>query len=227
MAKYILLGGQSNARGRGPGGSFAIDPKVRVWNNTDNLDGTTLMGTQFVNPVLGEPPFSSDDCNNLGVHAADMIAQALNQQVRAFNVAKGGLAISNWHNGTEQPMLTRTKAILQLSGITRLDAFMWMQGESDNATPYATYKARFDGMIASLTAAGYITAGTAIVVGECSSWHTGSNLILNQLVADYGAMARIAPIRDFVTLTDNTHFTGQALVSAGHMFAARALEIGV
>lgn len=217
MTKYLLASGQSNMVGRGTGGSFDISPLVKVWNNLNDINGTGSLGTAFVTPSLAANPFVGG-CNNMAVQAADDIARALNEDVRLIIVADGGQPIEEWYSGgSAKPMLTRIMLVLAASGVSRIDGFLWHQGEGDGNTPYATYESRFNAILRTIRDAGYISDTTPVVIGETSVGHA-VNATLSQLDAS-SARIGLAHIANLPT-QDGTHFTGASLVLAGAQYAA-------
>lgn len=216
MVRYYLLSGQSNARGRAPGGDFTISPLVKVWNNRNDISDLTNLGTAWVTPDRNANPFVSS-WNNFAVHAANQIALATGDEVRLVIVAKGGLNIGNWYMAsTRQAMLLRMVAVLDAAGVTAVDGFWWHQGEGDNSTATSTYLGRWNAIKTALTNDGYMTASTPVVMGEATASHTGTNATL---AACLDSRTRLAPIKNFDDIGDGTHFSGVELVRIGLVYA--------
>lgn len=215
--KTLLGMGQSNAMGWGAGGIFPASASVTVWNSTNNLMNLTSLGSAFICPDIHAAPFVGTN-NNMFYHAARNLSVLLGEDVRLIIVAAGGLAISNWEKSSG-PMYARMKAVLAAAGVTTVDAFLWHQGESDNAAP-SGYTADFSALLANMTTDGYINFDTPVVVGELSAQFTSLNPILNAMA---GGRISVAPIHTFPTV-DQTHFTGPALVQAGWQYAKKLRE---
>ncbi len=220
----ILAMGQSNAignQGGGLGGPFA---DVTVWNNTNDLETLTALGSSWIAPVLGAVPFNTaaGPINNMMAHAAKVIAKVARRPVRMVLVANGGQSIDKWVNAAnvKGAIYNRMRAILTAAGIsTPVDVFLWHQGEADNGTP-GTYQARWNNLIAALTADGVIDAGTAIALGETAIQYTAINPVL-KTIADADARAGLARLSNLGT-ADSTHFRGAGLVIAGTRLARAA-----
>lgn len=220
MTIYIAGSGQSNAEGRGTGGSFDISPLVKVWNNYNGVSDLTHLGTAWIDPVRGQHPLDVTVVgggNNMLLQAANKIALATGEDVRLVLVTKGGIDIGQWYSAsTIQPMLARLLAVLSAVGVGMLDGFFWHQGESDDASSLSSYQGRWNAVLREIGNAGHIGATTPIVMGECSVSHKGSNSLIVECAT--GPVLR-APISKFPT-SEGTHFTGDALVGAGAIYAA-------
>lgn len=209
--KTILLSGQSNAIGRGEGGSFAIDPRVTVFNNENDRNDLLNLGTAFVTPIRSNRPFVNSR-NNLGIHAASYLAKLLDEDVQLIIVAQGNTPISQW--SSTGPMYARVKSVLAAAGVSSVDAFMWHQGEA-NSTDTA-YSSKFATLLSNLEADGIISDTTPVVVGEIAvKYNPQLNEKLNAMAT---GRIKCANISTFGTI-DEIHFTGGATVRVGWEYA--------
>lgn len=222
--KIGLFMGQSNAVGNGYGGPWRIDPKVTAWNCTTNREDTTLLGDSWVVPDRSQNPFVTAPSlllNNQGAHAASYLARALNEDQRLIIVARNGVGIGLWHNGTSTGVLyERMLAVLSAAGVSKVDWFGWNQGSADNGS-YLSYRAKWDALIAQMEADGVIDTNTPIFVSETSYETTPDiNGVLNQ-IADDSSRVACAKIGYYET-QDGVHFNGATLAMAGYE-AVRAM----
>lgn len=216
--KTILAMGQSNAVGRADGGGWNIPASVTVWNNANDIEDLSQLGSAFVAPDRNTAPFVSGK-NNIFVHAAKYLSQLTSEDVRLILVAKGGIPIAEW-DGKTSPMYSRMKAILTAAGVSKVDAFFWHQGENDASAP-SGYAAKWNGLIANLTSDGIIDQETPIMVGEVAPANEAINPVLHSL-ADL--RTDIAPLKMLETF-DNVHFKASACIEAGFMYAERAFAL--
>jgi hypothetical protein len=220
----FLVSGQSNAIGVAVGGFFDAAPTLHVWDNASLLldslpaDYELNLGTQFIVPVLGSPPFRDNGANNSFVAFGARLSRLIGQTVRLLIVPRGGTSIDLWSTTTTRgPMYTRMAAVMAAAGVTSVDGFLWHQGESDEATA-GTYQARFSQLISFLQTDGYLTATTPIVVGTLSPTCPNMNAVLRSLPAAFPGNLGVAEISDLPFEPDQLHLTGPAIVDAGYRY---------
>jgi len=213
MTKTGLFSGQSNAVGNGPGGPFNIDSRVTVWNGYSNRDDATLLGSAWIAPDRNAQPFF-EGCNHQGIWTSSYLARATGENQRLLSSARNGAAIAEWHTGSAVgPQYTRIMALRAAAGITTpFDWFGWNQGSAD-AGDTATYRTKWNAMIAKMIADGVITSTTPIFLSETAHL-TAINPILQQIV-DNDPRVGFARIGKYPTI-DGAHFTGLALCHAGY-----------
>lgn len=223
MTKTILAMGQSNAVGKTPGGVWGIPASVKAWNCTANNDSLTGLGAAFVTPASQSSlPFAGG--NNMMVHACRYLSQEFGEDVNLILVAFEGKPISFWCNslGVTGTMYARMAAVLAAAGVTKVDAFLWHQGEADNGAP-SVYEPSWNALVSILTADGYIDADTPIIIGETRIANTPINTVLH-VIADADPRVGIAEIGCFPLAADN-HFTGPSYVRAGLEYAREIMKI--
>lgn len=218
--KTILAMGQSNALGFG-GPSLVNNGRVTVWNNENNVTVIGDVGSAFVTPNVAGNPFSAGNGNFLA-SAGSFISDMIDEDVRIVLVATGGQPIEKWAKfPTPGIMWLRMKAILAAAGVTKVDALLWHQGESDDALgTTANYEVAFQALLANLETDGYISRATPVIIGECSwKWPT-INSVMHHIVRND---PRISLVRSGAFYTsDGTHFT-EAMTSI--VAAAYAREL--
>lgn len=216
MALYLAGSGQSNGEGRGTGGSFAISPLVKVWNNHNGRDDLLNLGDAWITPVRDQHPFDLNDGNNMFLHAANAIALMTGEEIRLVFVTKGGLGLASWYaSSAVQPMLARLLAVLDAAGVGMLDGLFWMGHENTDGAALSTWQGRWNAVKREIRDAGHMTTSTPIVMGECEVGHTTSNSYIEACAT--GRTAR-APLKMLPTY-DGTHYTGESLVTAGGLMA--------
>lgn len=216
--KTILAMGQSNAVGRAEGGGWNIPSSVTVWNNANDLEDLSSLGTAFVVADRAAAPFVNGK-NCPFVHAAKYLAQLTGDSVRLLLVAKGGQSISKW-DGKTSPMYARMAAVLAAAGVTKLDVFLWHQGENDAIAPTG-YVSKWQGLLANMVADSLITMTTPIVIGEVSPENNAINPVLHSLV---DIRTDIAPLKTIETF-DKVHFNASGVIEAGYLYAKRAFAM--
>jgi hypothetical protein len=214
-----LLMGQSNATSiLARGGPAKFDSRLRVWNNIWN-SYTGTKGTSWVWPDITAAPFDSQ-ANNQGVHCADHLTKALNQEGRVIVVGRGGEGIDAWHNGSTTGYIYNFMIeVLAAAGQTQMDWFGWNQGSGDEGT-YTTYATRFYALLSKMQTDGIITSTTPVFVSETAHAPNINGVLESMANSD----ARIGFVRmgHFPLAGDISHFNGNALAYAGYL---SALEI--
>lgn len=212
MTLYFAGSGQSNASGRGTGGSFTISPLVKVWNNHNERNDLANLGSAWITPVRDQWPFDQNDGNNMFLHAANEIALRAGEEVRLVFVTKGGAPLSQWYSSSDiQPMLARMLAVIDAAGVGMLDGLFWMGHENSDGVTVSTWQGRWNAVKRELREAGHMTTSTPVVMGECSVGHDLSN---EQIEACATGKTARAPLKMLAT-QDGTHYIGDSLVEAG------------
>lgn len=222
--KTILVMGQSNAIGR-ISGPLTTGSDVTIWNNANDIETLSSLGTAFQAANLSNPPHVGGK-PMFATAAAKYLSELINEPVRVISVAKGATSIDQWHNGSNAgAMYARMVAVLAAAGVSSVDAFLWHQGESDIGTS-GTYAARFAALRARMIADGYLTPSTPVVIGEISNVASVSmNGVLNG-IAEGSPNVGIARIGQFrVSLTDNWHFDGPSVAQIGLEYAYELAQL--
>lgn len=132
---YVIYAtGQSNAFEKKTLASpWSPPPNLTVWNGT-----TASAGTAWAAP-------DNTKMNAMWSYAAQVARANPNRQVRLILIASNALAIANWLPGAPATdMYAAGKAAIEAAltniSMTKIDEFLWWQGESDAAAPssYAT-----------------------------------------------------------------------------------------
>lgn len=221
--KTFLLMGQSNAEGRGAGGIWQFSNYLSCWNNQSGRDDALNLGDAFLPPEYGEMPFRVDT-NNFMPHACEAIHRELNEPIRFVIVAKGGIPISEWTDGTARgPMYDRLVAVSTAAGVTSYDGFFWHQGESDNGISGA-YAAKWSALLGFLETDGFITASTPVVMGTPLPTISSITPVIRS-IADADSRIALADIAHLTHLSDNLHFDGPSAYPAGRIYAAGYLSL--
>lgn len=217
MTKTILCMGQSNAVGR-TGATLITNERVTFWNNENDRTDTVNPGTAWVAGDVAQRPFVGGKGSflaSVGAYLARL--KDPDEAVRVILVATGSQSISAWHNGSSAgAMYSRMQAVLAAAGVAQVDALLWHQGESDEAT-HATYVTRWNALIARLQLNGHINEHTPIVVGEVR-WSQGYNI--NQRLHEIAAADPRVEIVQMggYNATDDVHFDDQftSIIASGY-----------
>jgi hypothetical protein len=224
VTKTILALGQSNALGANPGGVWGIPASVKVWNCTSNTDSASSgLGTGFSTPAsYPSAPFINS--NNMMVHCCRYLSAEFGEDINLVLVSFEGKSIAWWMNsaGVTGTMYTRMANILAAAGVTKVDAFLWHQGEADNLAP-SGYVASWGNLLSRMTTDGYIDADTPIVLGEVLAQDYPINAVLHS-IADCDPRVGIADISCF-PLEVNLHFSGQSYVRAGLEYTREIMKL--
>lgn len=223
MPKTILAMGQSNCVGITPGGVWGIPSSVKVWNCTGNTTAMTGLGNAFVTANQAAAPFYNGG-NNMMVHCCRYLAEEFGEEINLIIVASAGKSISWWVDGagTTGALYARMEAVLAAAGVAKVDAFLWHQGEADNAAPTG-YPAAWGQLLNRMTTDGYIDAETPIVLGETIVQNTPINAVLRG-IADADPRIGIADISTF-PLAPDLHFSGPSYVRAGLEYAREMMKL--
>jgi len=213
MADWLATG-QSNMDGRGEGGPFDIDARVTCWDNENDLEDLTNLGTAFVAPNRNANPFVNGR-NNLAIHACSHLAARTGEDQRLILVSKGAEGISTWMgaDGTPGPMYERVAAVLDAAGVSSVDGVFYHQGEGGITL------AQFALLLSAWESDGVISPTTPIVMGQLSlseSHATGNSRILD--IVNSSDRIGLALCGHYPT-SDGTHYLGYALADIGRLYA--------
>ena len=223
MMKTFLGFGASHSIGRDPGGFFEISNLVTVWNNENDRDDLTNIGTSFVSPDLANRPYVGG-CNNILTHAASQVAEALDEPIRLFLVGRSGVAglASQWLGGSAT-VYARLLAVLAAAGVTEVDAAFWIKAEADG-TNWTSYAADWSDFIDQLEGDGIIDSDTPMILGEGNAYNQEWAEEVRNLAA-LNANHCVAELRQFLLCSDGTHFAASMSQLAGWQFARQYLEV--
>lgn len=215
--------GQSNAVGISAGGVWGIPSSVKAWNNTTNTAATTGLGTAFVTPS-GPSSLPFFGGNNIMVHCCRYLSEEFGEDINLILVAFEGKSISWWMNsaGVAGLMYARMANVLAAAGVSKVDAFLWHQGEADNLAPTG-YDGAWAQLISRMTADGYIDSYTPIVMGETIVQNAPINGVLRG-IADADPRIGLADISTF-PLAPDLHFSGASYVRAGLEYAREIMKL--
>lgn len=210
----VLAMGQSNASGRAFGGDFKVNNNVKVWNNSNGFSDLSYIGDRWILPNRNLPPFRSGR-NNMMFHAVNHISRITGREVQLTLITKGGISIDNWAT-KQSPMYVRAKSILGESKSSKIDVFLWHQGEADSYGGHNSYKSKFDGMVANLKSDGILSGDVKTVFGEISiNCPQQINNVYSTMVTPTQKLARIKNLPTF----DGVHFSAASLIAAGEEYA--------
>ena len=168
---YMACAGQSNMEGQAAiaTDSPAPDSKVRVWNRIGNTWGEANLGF-FPFNTLG------NGRGNICYYMAHAVQKRLGDGARVNMVidAQGGRPIDDWllsgaatrWNGPTGIDTQLTNVLANDPNFAKLDAWFWMQGESDNNQTEAYYQLALQELIDQIEAAAWGGDNIAFVAGE-------------------------------------------------------------
>lgn len=160
---YVLLSGQSNAGFSANDGANIGDTlqntSVQIWDWRANA---------WVIATVNKTPFNigsaSTHSGNAAWYFAKKINEATGKQVKIVMHFRGATEISGWFNGaTRGAQMDSLLDKATASGIPRVDAFIWIQGESDPTTPFATYTRSWDSIKNTLRRQSWFPQTTPII----------------------------------------------------------------
>lgn len=157
----ILASGQSNFSVTAPL-TWAPNANAKIWNWTGggtvgtafgSLSGTTIGITQKV---------ASDIAANTG------------RPVCLINISVSGQSISHWLTGTGAPdiyqdITNNIGPALTACGASKIDLFMWWQGEGDSVPFNNSYAANFETVMTRLKANTWFPANTPVIIHGIAS----------------------------------------------------------
>ena len=158
------------------------------------------------------------------VHCCRYLSEEFDEDINLILVAFEGKSISWWMNsaGVAGSMYARMASILAAAGVSKVDAFLWHQGEADNLAPHG-YASAWAHLLSKMTTDGYIDAETPIVLGETIVQNTPINGVLRN-IADADPRIGIADISTF-PLASDLHFCGPSYVRAGLEYAREIMKL--
>lgn len=217
MVKIVLSTGQSNTRGRYPGGPpFSQASRVRVWNNVNPLGAN---GTAFVVPSEGANPFNPDGSSSMPLWFCHRMSQELNDDVRLITVSRDSSDLTFWNPSTGA-VYQELIAVYAASGQPAADVLIWHQGESGNGATGeldTVYKQDWLTMRNAMRAAGILKNQAPCIVGGLQGVRIGGarDLNLQQLAAEQPDVY-YASSADLDDGGDGLHFSGSALYVFGY-----------
>ncbi len=232
----ILATGQSNLVHEV---TLSNTPNVNAtrWNNGLGTEGS--VGTGFA-------ALPTTTINVADKFASDLADNNLTRPVKLINLSFAGMPIAQWLSGasTAGPLIdcfaeiqANISAALTAAGVSKIDCFLWWQGESDSST--TTYVANFATMMARFFAdttagAGWFPQQTPVVIFGISptsiSTDAGSDKVNNYLQAIVG---NDADKRRFIYTgslsaaaywVDTLHMTAAGYYAAGAMASSAFLN---
>jgi hypothetical protein len=197
----IVISGQSNATGTtsgNPGDNSATDSRVLAWN-----------GSGWVLATLGNAPFNVDGSNNIGFQFAKKLAEESNRHVQIIFNGNSGDAIIQWITGSN---FTDLKTEITNADVSKIDVFLWHQGESDYLQTTSYYESGFSTLKDSLRLQSWFPSTTPIIVGGLLEGGTNffQDAYLETTAYDNDPYVNYASSDD-LSGYDNYHFTGTAL----------------
>lgn len=223
---YVLATGQSNMVGYGYGGDTTQNAKVQVWetaaqkwqiattrNVHDSLQNTGIYLGHYVT-----------ENNSAAWSFAKSLSKKTNRPVKLLVVAKGGQYIGEWITG--RPQWTSITTQITNSGISRIDAVLWLQGEANsstgqNNTNWGNYNDSLTVVIAQFKALSIASKQIPFIISKLvePNYKIWNGIYNNVAVND--AYVGVSSSQNLGNLGDGVHFTGSALDTIGY----RMLEV--
>ena len=214
----VVASGQSNAWGASAPfqGDTTSSANVTVWN-----------GSSFIRARIGVAPFrvfanntsahGYDNSNNFALHFCKKLAEESGRPVRLIlNVADGN-AINTWVPSTATNYVALQNTITAAS-VTKVDVFLWHQGEADNANSANYYRLKFDTLKQQLRSQTWFPATTPIIVGGLlpNSGYAFQDATLASFNYSYDPWVACASAEGLSNNgIDIVHFSGSSLVTLG------------
>ena len=204
----IAIDGQSNSIGQEAGSVYPIKPitNLKVWD-----------GTSWVFPNLGQPPFNVNGADNMALRFAEKLAiENPHSLIRLVQVGNSGQPISHWITSPFTGLYALLNT-LNASGIGKLDAFIWDQGESDfNNTNYI---ADYYTLLTNLYSFPQFEKITKILnVGMYTgvgAMYPQKDVDLRKIGTDNNEYTTYVNTLNLSSY-DNTHFTNASMLELGH-----------
>lgn len=229
----VLVTGQSNVASQ-PALSWTPPPNLFIWD-WDNANDTDI-GTSF-SPV---PNNKMGLATGIGEQLALAYPEA---RIRLVNIGKGSQAIAQWKTGAASPDMFKAceqnvEAALAVLGLSKIDYFVWWQGESDAATGVnnQNYPADFETVITRFRGQPWFPRETPCAIMALSQRYVLDDTLVygNHWLRECDAFE--PETRVFVdtgilgstywdATTDNLHMTAVGYRAAGDL-AFDALEYG-
>lgn len=218
---FILATGQSNTT-RELTLSNAPNVLVTRWNNPLN---TLLAGSAFV-------PLSSTTINVIDKFASDLAGKMPGRPIYILNVSISAQPIASWLPGaTPIDMYSLIQAnitgALAAAGVTKIDAFLWWQGESD--TSNVSYVANFSTLMTRFWSNVWFPRETPVLIFGIAptsiSGDSGTDLVNLRLISSTGAdpdkrrFVYTGSLSAPAYWADTLHMTAAGYFAAGAMAA--------
>ena len=224
--KYIVLAsGQSNILGRGLGGVFKINAKVKIWHNTANQFQVADFESQTYPTTCQDHPFQvGDGRNNMALAFCQRLQEESGADVYLIINGAPGQSIKKWTDGTYLDDLSDVAqaAIAEIGG--EVDAFLWCQGEADQPTlTKAQYIVEFRKIVSTLKSNDWFKSPAFAACQVPQSWRElngytgGVDAFLTGLDGtDQLAGWATTISTDGADMHDNVHYSGSALYDIGY-----------
>lgn len=229
----ILTAGQSNTF---VNGTFAWTPNVnaKIWNNSA---GSVNTGTAYVALDSATVTFPQK-------FASDIATANPGRRVCLIVSGFNGLSISHWLAGTPAPdayqdaINNAVPALAACGGATKIDVFLWWQGESDTSPLNVVYNSNYTTMMNRFWANSWFPKETPIMVYGIASVADGGgvspnanqmNDLLQGVVNTDPDKRRFVytsslPSATYWSGSNPTHMTGQGYYSVGAMSSSAYLH---
>jgi hypothetical protein len=220
----VVAAGQSNMAGAGSGGDLTIDPNVVAW---DWVNGRLVLADYNAAPAGGEGVRTGTAVrNNLYFPFANEMAAQLGQPVLVVAHPVSGSRIDSWLASAEgsnwATLEADIAAALQAVGQSKVDAFLWHQGESDFPLDPEVYQAKFLELVGQVRSAEWGGDDLPLLVGELSrsGLNHQQNIALQAVEIDNPDPNLVFVSSTGLETFDATqiHFSGAALVEYGQRF---------
>jgi Carbohydrate esterase, sialic acid-specific acetylesterase len=207
----FVIDGQSNSIGQQSQSSKTYaQSNLKIWN-----------GTTWIDPQTGVVPFNLNGANNIGLQFALRHAKLHPRTlVRLIVSGNSGQPISYWLTSPYIGFVSTDNLIKNAIGTTKtVDAFVWVQGESDYTRTAAQYESDFYALRNGgwLTTTWYKPSTKHICVGLYTGVGNGLGFqdeTLKKIGSDSIVQTSYANPYGLMTY-DNTHYTNTAIDSLG------------
>lgn len=235
----ILICGQSNAAGVGPGGDTAYT-KGMIAYSTGSVGGVSNeYQTLWVPARIGISPFYSNN-NNIAFQVGKQLIKHNDADiVRVISTYEGGTSLASWiGSGGNLFLLDTLRSRLRRSGIDTIDIFCWHQGESGGITGFTfggyvvDQRVLYDTLCSTLTVGfkrnytKYIAGGLGNATDSATIYNVGSpeggQRTLNW---DGNLNTAWVPSWGLSDIGDGVHFTGTSLDTLGYRYYSEALRL--
>lgn len=217
----VVAAGQSNMTGAGRGGDMTLSGHVVAWDWVSDR----LIAADYAAPPANGPGVRTGNTlfNNLYFPFAERMAEEMDRPVLVIARPVSGSRIDSWlETGTGQnwaALDTEVRLALSAYGLKAVDAFLWLQGESDYPVPPAQFRALLEQFIGQVRGQDWAPDDLPFLIGELS--RIGVNFAQNaalQAMEMAGTDPRLAFVSTVgLTATDRTgvHYDGASLVELG------------
>jgi len=232
---YMLAAtGQSQVVGRCTGGTFKINPNVKIWNIATSQFETADFENVAYEMTMGAGDEAGNGDNNIVLAFAHRLSEETGEEVYIILNGKGSSSVVEWDTGTYTATFKATIAAAladaSAPGKTTLDMAFWIQGESDlnPGMTYDTYAGHFGNFIDSMALESYwdkenmplisVPVSQPYIDGKGTSGENGVQRFLIDLGAPfpftYGRTLATSPSN--LTLCDGVHFDGNSMYELGY-----------